>query len=71
MKSYDYTRRKGVEEISWEQFAGMCDALAEEISDFKADLILGIARAGLFPATAISLALRRELYPIRLTAPRQ
>ena len=67
MKSYDYTRRQGVEEIDWETFAGLSRALSEMIAITRPDMILGIARAGLFPATAVSLALRRELYPIRIT----
>jgi hypoxanthine phosphoribosyltransferase len=29
--------------------------------------VIGIARAGLFPATAVACALRRELYPVRVT----
>src|ERR1051325_5716598 len=31
------------------------------------EIIVGTARAGLFPATAVACALRRELYPIRVT----
>ena len=30
-------------------------------------MIVGIARAGLFPATAVACALRRELFPVRVT----
>lgn len=67
MKSYDYSARKGIEEISWERFSEMVAGLAESLSSRGADLVIGIARAGLFPATAISLALRRELYPVRVT----
>jgi hypoxanthine phosphoribosyltransferase len=45
----------------------MAAHLTEALADQDVDMILGIARAGLFPATAISLALRRELYPVRVT----
>lgn len=65
MQSYDYTQREGVEEISWEQFAQLAAALAEKLSGVET--IIGIARAGLFPATAVACALRRDLTPIRIT----
>jgi len=67
MRSYQYDQRKGVEEVSWERFAALTARLCEALAEFKPDLILGIARAGLFPATTISLALRREFYPVRVT----
>ena len=67
MRSYDYTARKGMEEISWDRFSGMVTHLVELLASREVDLVIGIARAGLFPATAISLALRRELYPVRVT----
>jgi hypoxanthine phosphoribosyltransferase len=67
MKSYDYAHRQGAEEISWSRFVELYEKLVEQLADKKIDLIVGIARAGLFPATAISCALRTELYPIRVT----
>lgn len=67
MKSYDYAHRKGVEEISWERFGELSRSLTEQVSEKKIDLVVGIARAGLFPATAVACALRRELYPVRVT----
>lgn len=67
MKSYDYAQRKGVEDISWERFAELSRTLTEKLGDKRIDIVIGIARAGLFPATAIACALRRELYPVRVT----
>jgi hypoxanthine phosphoribosyltransferase len=67
MKSYDYTYRFGVRQISWDDFASLARHLAELLEPFQPSVILGIARAGLFPATAVACSLRRELYPIRLT----
>lgn len=67
MKSYDYTRRKGIVEITWERFGELSRELTEQLSEKKIDIVIGIARAGLFPATAIACALRRELYPVRVT----
>ena len=67
MKSYDYAHRKGIDEISWERFGEFSRALTEHLSGKKIDIVIGIARAGLFPATAVACALRRELYPVRVT----
>jgi len=67
MKSYDYSHRFGVREITWNDFASLAARLAELLEPFQPQMILGIARAGLFPATAVACSLRRELFPIRLT----
>jgi hypoxanthine phosphoribosyltransferase len=67
MKSYDYIHRKGIDEISWERFGELSRALTEHLSGKDIDIVIGIARAGLFPATAVACALRRELYPVRVT----
>ncbi|MBN1305390.1 MAG: phosphoribosyltransferase [Anaerolineales bacterium] len=66
-KSYDYQNRRGVEKISWSQFVQLYETLVELLEKENLDLIVGVARAGLFPATAISCALRKELYPVRIT----
>lgn len=67
MRSYDYAKRKGVKEISWERFAQLTKTLTERLAEAKIEMIVGIARAGLFPATAVACALRCELYPVRVT----
>ena len=67
MQSYDYGRRQGVRPISWEEFATLAARLAEDLAAFAPEIIVGIARAGLFPATAVACSLRRELYPVRVT----
>ncbi len=67
MKSYDYAHRKGIEDISWERFGELSRNLAEQLGDKQIDIVIGIARAGLFPATALACALRRELCPVRVT----
>ena len=69
MQSYDYAHRDGIAPMSWEEFATLSRKLAEGLArrEPDIDLILGIARAGLFPATAVACALRRDLVPIRLT----
>ena len=67
MRPYDYTHRTGVEEISWQRFGELSRVLTKQLADKKIDVVIGIARAGLFPATAVACALRRELYPVRVT----
>ena len=67
MSSYEYRERRGVDRISWERFETLTRDLATIIAPWGPELILGIARGGLFPATLLSYTLRRELYPIRLT----
>jgi hypoxanthine phosphoribosyltransferase len=67
MRSYDYSQRSGVEPISWDRFEQLVRILAEQVAPYEPQIILGIARGGLFPATMLSFILRREFYPIRLT----
>ena len=45
----------------------MSGTLTEELAARDVSAVIGVARAGLFPATAISCALRCELYPVRVT----
>jgi uncharacterized protein len=67
MQSYDYANRKGIDDISWDRFAQLAAALSEQIAVFQIDAVVGVARAGLFPATAVACALRRDLYPVRIS----
>ncbi|MFN8595413.1 MAG: phosphoribosyltransferase [Anaerolineae bacterium] len=67
MHSYDYAHRTGIDEISWERFAELAARLVEGLAAFDVEVIVGIARAGLFPATAVACMLRRELFPVRVT----
>jgi hypoxanthine phosphoribosyltransferase len=67
MKSYDYAQRQGVRNISWEEFACLSAMLAEQLEQAGVEVIVGIARAGLIPATTVACNLRREMYPVRVT----
>lgn len=66
-KSYDYKYRKGIEKISWEEFGNLARTLSELLAKEEINIVIGIARAGLFPATAVSCMLRCEMYPVRIT----
>jgi hypoxanthine phosphoribosyltransferase len=65
--SYDYAQRQGVDEIDWPRFAALAATLTEGLAAAGVQAVVGIARAGLFPATAAACALRCELHPVRVT----
>lgn len=65
--SYDYANRSGELALSWEDVAGLSRRLAEELAALGIDTVVGIARAGLIPATVVACALRLDLYPVRVT----
>lgn len=67
MQSYDYARRDGVLHVSWEDFGRRSRLLAERLAAHRIDAVVGLARGGLFPATAVACALRRDLYPARVS----
>jgi len=67
MRSYDYARREGIEELTWPRFAELTAKLVEQLARLRVDAIVGIARAGLFPATLVACGLRCEFYPVRIT----
>lgn len=67
VKSYDYKKRCGVHQISWAEFHSLCERLAEKTNGDALDLIIGVARGGLFPATLVAIMLRKEFFPVRLT----
>jgi hypoxanthine phosphoribosyltransferase len=65
--SYDYTTRKGIHPISWEDFHGICKALALSVSRFGPELILPIGRGGYYPGTLLAHILQIEIYSIRIS----
>jgi hypothetical protein len=67
MQSYNYAHREGVYNITWDGFYTLAKQLAEGLASHHLEAIVGVARAGLFPATALACMLRRELYPTRIT----
>src|SRR5512145_1270230 len=67
MKSYDYANRNGVYSLSWDDFSQLSTQLSEQVAALHPEIVVGIARGGLFPATSVSCSLRCELYPLRVT----
>ncbi len=67
MKSYDYARRKGIEPIDWDGFVSLYRSLAEQLAERQVEAVVGVARAGLFAATAVAYSLRIMLYPVSIS----
>jgi hypoxanthine phosphoribosyltransferase len=67
IRSYDYARRSGVRFLSWEEVAALGRRLCEALAHEQIEAVVGIARAGLFPATLAACALRLDLYPVRVS----
>lgn len=68
MQSYDYARRAGVLPLTFADIAAMVADLAEQLTAAgPVDRVVGVARAGLIPATMLATALRRDLSPVRLS----
>jgi hypoxanthine phosphoribosyltransferase len=65
--AYQYQDRLGIRPVSWEDFHGLCKALAVAIDRDGADLILAIGRGGYYPGTLIAQMLQLEIYPVRLS----
>jgi len=64
---YAYSTRTGVRPISWEDFHGICKALALAVSHFQPEVIVPIGRGGYYPGTLLAHLLRVEIYPVRVS----
>src|SRR5512146_3254277 len=63
----NYETRKGILPISWEMFHAICRGLALAAASFEPQVILGVARGGLYAGTLIAHLLRKDFYAIYLT----
>ena len=66
-EGYDYTNRHGLWPISWNDFHGLCQALAVAAAEFAPEIILALGRGGFYPGTLVAHLLRTEIYPVRLS----
>lgn len=64
---YDYETRTGVHPISWERFGELVRQMVEQLAAHGVDMVVGVARAGLLPATAVACALDVDMTPVRVT----
>lgn len=59
---------QGTFELSWELFGEMCRALAVRVSrDFRPDLVIGIATAGVMPAATVAAMLDAEFESMKIS----
>ncbi len=65
--TYNDARHVGIEEITWERFEQLTRRLTEQLAPCGVEVVIGIARGGLFPATVVACSLRCEFFPVRLT----
>jgi hypoxanthine phosphoribosyltransferase len=55
-------------DLSWEMFGELCRALALRVArDFEPDLVIGIARAGVFPGAVVASVLRKDFYSLTIS----
>lgn len=65
--SYDYSTRTGIQTISWEDFHGICKALAISLSYFQPEVIVPIGRGGYYPGALLAHLLQIEIYPVHVS----
>lgn len=65
--SYDYSTREGTLPIAWEDFHGLCKALALAVAGFKPEIVLPIGRGGYYPGTLLGHILQIEVYTVRVS----
>jgi uncharacterized protein len=66
--NYDsYETRKGVQPVSWEDFHSLCRGLALAAARFDPQVILGIARGGVYAGALVSHLLRKNFFAVYLT----
>ena len=62
----------GIVQLSWDDVMDICREIALTVkADFDPNMIVGIAKGGVIPATIISSMLRVEFYPVRLSRRQQ
>jgi hypoxanthine phosphoribosyltransferase len=59
----------GALELSWEMFGELCRALALKVagSDFRPEVVVGIAKAGVIPGAVISSILRADFFSLKVS----
>ncbi len=66
-KDYDYSTRDRIYPISWDDFHGICKALAQAVSAYQPEIIIPVGRGGYYPGTLLAHILQVEVYPVRLS----
>ncbi len=63
----NYETRQGVQPITWEDYHALCRGLAIAAARFDPQVILGIARGGLYAGALLSHLLQKDFYAIYLS----
>jgi hypoxanthine phosphoribosyltransferase len=66
-RPYDYSTRRGVLPISWEDFHGICKALARAAAAWQSERVLAVGRGGYYPGMLIAHLLRIDVHPVRVS----
>lgn len=64
---YDYSTRKGIRPISWNDFHGLVKSLVVSIAPWQPEFIVPIGRGGYYPGALLAHILQVEVFPVRLT----
>ncbi len=63
----NYETRQGAQPITWEDFHDICRGLALSAARFDPQVILGVARGGLYAGALLSHLLQKDFYAIYLS----
>ncbi|HVN55481.1 MAG TPA: phosphoribosyltransferase family protein [Anaerolineaceae bacterium] len=63
----DYSTRKGIAPVSWDDFHALCKGLAKAAAPYRPEWVLAVGRGGYYPGTLMAHILRANLHPIYLT----
>ena len=64
---YDYSTRRGIRPISWNDFHGLVKALAVAVGPWQPEIILPVGRGGYYPGALLAHMLPVEIFPVRLS----
>ncbi|MGC4000394.1 MAG: phosphoribosyltransferase [Anaeromyxobacter sp.] len=64
--------RQGVQELGWAAFGEVVKTFAGQIAArFRPDVVVGIAKGGVFVGAALAVALQADFYPVRIAKRRR
>lgn len=64
---YAYDNRTGVRLIDWNEFYAICKGLALAVAAFQPEVIVGVAKGGLYAATLLAHFFRVDIVPVHVT----
>lgn len=64
---YDYENRTGIRLIDWNEFYAICKGVALAVADYQPQVIVGIAKGGLYAATLLAHFFRVDIVPVHVS----